>query len=67
MAARVAVLLDERDNKIGTVTVPDTISVIRHKGAIFVRTAKGLRLSGGGIGVAFIATEVYVRDQLQPA
>lgn len=63
---RVAILVDDRDRRIGRVSVPETVFVIRHNGGIFVRTAKGLRLPGGGIGVAFEETEVYVRDQLEP-
>lgn len=67
MATRVAILLDDRDNRIGKTVVPETVFIIRHDDAFYVRTAKGVRLSGGGIGVAFEETEVYVRGKLEPA
>lgn len=66
MAQRTAVLIDERDRQLGSTIVPETVSVIRHDEGIFVRTDKGVRLSGGGIGVAFIETEVVERKKLAP-
>lgn len=64
---RTAVLVDERDRRLGKVAVPETVFVIRHGGAVFVRSERGVRLSGGGIGVVFEETEVYVRERLEPA
>lgn len=61
---RTAVLLDERDRKVGKTAVPETVFVIKHGGALYVRTEKGVRLPGGGIGVCFIVTEPYVRERL---
>lgn len=63
---RTAVLVDERDRQIGKTSVPETTFVIKHADAIFIRTPKGVRLSGGGIGVVFEQTEVYVRERLEP-
>lgn len=69
MTARTAVLLDERDRKLGKVMVPETVFVIEHRGDVFVRTAEGVRLTRDGVGVAvvFRQTEVFVRDRLAPA
>lgn len=64
---RTAILVDEQDRRLGSTSVPETVFVIRHKDSIFVRTPRGVRLSGGGIGVVFEATEVYERDNLGPA
>jgi hypothetical protein len=68
MVARTAVLLGERDEKVGKTAVPDTTFVICHQGDYFVRTAEGMRLTRGGVGVAavFRLTEVFVRDRLDP-
>lgn len=63
---RAVVLVDELDRRIGTTSVPETVFVIKHGDAIFVRTARGVRMGGGGIGVVFEQTEVYVRERLDP-
>lgn len=67
MTARAIVLVDESDRKIGKTVVPETVFVIRHGESMFVRTAEGVRLRGGGIGIVFRATEVFVRERLDPA
>lgn len=69
MAARAAVLFDERDNKIGKVMVRETTFIIKHNGAFFVRTSDGIRLTrdGVGMGAVFRQTEVFVRERLEPA
>lgn len=64
MAQRVAVLLDERDRRVGSTIVPETVFIINHAGRFFVRTEKGARMSGGGVGAIFEETEVYVRERL---
>ena len=64
---RAAVLIDERDRQLGKTMVPETTFVIKHRDSFFFRTEKGLRLSGGGIGVVFIETEPLVREKLEPA
>lgn len=63
---RTVVLLDEIDRRLGTTEVPETVFVIQHAERFFVRTEKGVRLGGGGIGVVFRETEVYVRERLAP-
>lgn len=67
MKTRAAILIDERDRHIGKTMVPETVFVIQHGESLFVRTEKGVRLSGGGIGVVFIETEPFVRQRLDPA
>lgn len=64
---RVAVLLREDDRRLGKVAVPDQTFVIQHQDSLFVRSAEAVRLAGGGIGVIFRETDVYVRDKLEPA
>lgn len=64
---RAAILFDERDRKLGKVMISETVFVIRHRDSIFVRTEKGVRLPGGGIGAVFIETEPMVREKLEPA
>lgn len=64
---RTAVLIDDRDKRLGRVRVPDLTFVVQHQGEIFVRTDRGIRLSGGGIGVIFQLTDPLVRDRLDPA
>lgn len=66
MAARTVILLDEHDKLLGSTQVPDSVSLIRHDDRLFVRTARGMRLSGGGIGIAFIETEAFERPRLGP-
>lgn len=66
MAARTVILLDEHDRALGSATVPDSVSLIRHDDRLFVRTSRGMRLSGGGIGIAFTETEVFERPKLGP-
>lgn len=63
---RTAVLVDDRDRRLGSCVVPDTITVIQHAEGIFVRTETGVRLSGGGIGVVFRETEAVERTSLKP-
>lgn len=67
MTTRTAVLVDDRDNRIGSTPVPEATFIIRHGDDLFVRTDKGVRLSGGGIGVVFLLTEPAVRGTLKPA
>jgi len=62
---RTAVLLGERDERLGRTTVPESTFVIRHEGAFYIRTGNGVRLPGGGIGVIFEQTEVIDRPQLE--
>lgn len=68
MATRAAVLIDERDRKLGKTMVPETVMVIKHNDLVFVRTGEGIRLTrdGVGMGAVFRETEVYVRARLDP-
>lgn len=61
---RTAVLIDERDRRLGRCAVPELTFIIRHKEALFVRTDNGVRLPSGGIGVIFEETDVMVRERL---
>ena len=64
---RTVVLLDERDRPIGRAQVPELTFVIKHDDRFFVRTDKGARLAGGGIGAVFVETEVIIRNKLGAA
>ncbi len=63
---RTAILYDERNRLLGKTSVADATFVIRHLGRFFFRTAEGVRLSGGGVGVRFLEVEPLVRDKLEP-
>ena len=64
---RIAVLIDEKDNRIGKLTVPESCFVILHKEATFYRTEKTVRLhhSHRSTAVVFEQTEPFVRDRLE--
>lgn len=64
MAIRAAVLIDERDRRLGTTMVPETAFIIKHGEGLFVRTAQAVRLSGGAVGVVFQEMEPLVRQKL---
>lgn len=63
----IAVLVDERDRRIGKLVVAPACLVIQHKDATFVRTDKAVRLhhSHRALAVVFDQTEVYVREKLE--
>ena len=63
---RAAILRDDRDQMIGRTTVAEQTFVIRHDERLFVRTEKGIRLPGGGIGVVFDEIEPADRPRLDP-
>lgn len=62
------VLIDERDRRVGRLTVTPNCHVICHEDRYFVRTAKGVKLhhSHRAIAVIFEETEVYHRQRLDP-
>jgi hypothetical protein len=64
---KVAVLIDEKDNRIGKLTVPESCFVILHKEATFYRTDKTVRLhhSHRSTAVVFEETQPFVRDRLE--
>lgn len=64
MAIRAAVLIDERDRRLGTTMVPETTFLIQHGEGLFVRTAQAIRLSGGAVGVVFQEMEPLLRQKL---
>lgn len=68
MSVQIAVLIDEKDRRLGKLAVIPACFVIRHAGATFVRTDKGVKLhhSHRAIAVVFQQTEVFVRDRLEP-
>lgn len=62
---RTAILIGERDEQIGRTVVTEAVSIIQHKDDLFVRTDKGMRLPGGGIGVIFMLTDPAIRNRLE--
>ena len=66
--AQIAVLIDERDKRIGKLPVNPACRVIRHRDSFFVRTDRGVRLhhSHRAIAVVFEEVDVYVRETLEP-
>lgn len=65
-AIRTAVLVGERDERLGSVSVPEATMLIEHGGALYYRTATAIRLSGGGVGIIFSYVEPLVREKLCP-
>jgi hypothetical protein len=65
---RLAVLINERDVRLGAVNISDATAVIRHGGSIFVRTGKTVKLRPNHrmLALVFEQTEIYVRDKLEP-
>lgn len=65
---RRAILIDERDRRLGTVDVPDATLVIRHRESIFVRTARAVKLRPNDRAFlpVFEEVEVYVRERINP-
>lgn len=66
MAVRTAVLVDDKDKRLGAAQVPDSTHLISHNGTVYIRTPEGIRLGGNGIGVIFRYVEPLVRNQLRP-
>lgn len=66
---KAAVLIDERDRRVGKLMVSDACFVIRHQDSFYVRTQTGVRLhhSHRALAVVFQQTEIYVRDKVEPA
>lgn len=64
---RLAVLIDERDRRLGKIQVPEACFVIQHGDASFVRTDKVIRLhhSHRAMAVVFEQTEIFVRERLE--
>lgn len=65
---RVAVLVDERDNRIGKAVVSNATIIILHQDRLFVRTDKTVRPNPrvNVMAVVFEETEPFVRNQLEP-
>lgn len=68
MAIRTAVLINERDKRLGQASVPESAMVILHNGSYFVRSDERFRLTREGVstGVIFRETEIYARESLRP-
>lgn len=68
MAAQIAVLIDERDRRLGKLMVAPQCAIIRHGGSFFVRTGRGVKLhhSHRAVAAVFEETEVFVREKLEP-
>lgn len=62
-----AVLIDERDRRLGKLMVASTCRIIRHADATFVRTDKSVRLhhSHRALAVVFEQTEIFIRNKLE--
>lgn len=63
---RTAILIDERDRRLGRTDIPDAIHIIQHGETMFIRSSEAVRLAGGGVGVIFRVAEVFVRNKLEP-
>jgi len=65
---RRAVLINERDVRLGTLDVGPATLVVRHGGSTFVRTGETIRLKPAHRALVdvFVETEVYVRNNLEP-
>lgn len=64
---KTAVLIDERDRRVGKTQVPESCFVIRHSNATFIRTGKAVRLrpSTNAMAVVFEQCDVYIRERLE--
>jgi hypothetical protein len=64
---RTAVLIDERDRRIGKLMVPESCFVIKHNDALFVRTEKAIRPNPrlNAIAVVFEETQPFIRTKLE--
>lgn len=62
-----AVLIDERDRRLGTAPVSDACWIIQHNDRLFVRTAKGVRLRPASrtFAIVFEETDPFVRNRLE--
>lgn len=61
-------LIDERNERLGTCVVTEHARIIRHDGGLFVRTDRGVRIghkANGAIAVVFEYTEPFVREKLE--
>lgn len=63
---QIAVLIDERDRRLGTVPVNHACWIIQHYDRLFVRTTKGVRLrpADRAFAIVFEETEPFVRNKL---
>ena len=67
MTTQLAILLDERGERLGTTRVPPAVSVIQHNGAYFARTDMRMRPNPRltPLAIVFDQTEPYVRNKLE--
>jgi hypothetical protein len=65
---QIAVLIDERDRRLGKVMVNSATVVIGHADRIFVRTGKSIRPNPrlNAMAVVFEEAKIYTRDKLEP-
>jgi hypothetical protein len=68
MIVRPAVLVDDMDNRLGSIAVGPTIFVIKYEGRYFYRTEKAVKLhhSHRNTAIVFEETEVATRSRLNP-
>lgn len=62
---RTAILRDEKDNVLGRTTVAEATHLIAYNEEFYIRTDKGVRLPGGGIGVVFDHVDPAIRMKLE--
>jgi hypothetical protein len=65
---RRAVLINDRDVRLGTLDVAPATTVVRYGGATFVRTGQSVKLRPAHRALVdvFVETELYVREKLEP-
>jgi hypothetical protein len=68
MAIETAIIVDDRDERLGTLQVGPACFVLNYDGRYFYRTDKRKRLMmhGTATGVVFEETEVWIRARLNP-
>lgn len=68
MALQSAILVDERDKRLGRLMVSPACHVIKYGDAFFVRTAKMVRPipSVTAMATVFEQTEPFTRNKLEP-
>lgn len=67
MTTKVAVLIDERDRRLGRLQVSEACFVIQYGEATFVRTARSIKLhhTDRSFAIVFEQTEPFVRNKLE--
>lgn len=64
---RVAILVDEKDRRLGRAVVAESTMIISHKESLFIRSGLMVKISANGLAAEFRYIEPAVRDRLDPA